>query len=62
MTLIALTVVQDGNDGTPMYLRCEYYSELQWIDRSKYLTQQIRQECDPNCADNLITYCSIIFN
>ena len=61
MTLIALTVV-----GVEMmehlYLRCEYYSQLQWIDRSKYLTQQIRQECDPNCADILITYCSIIFN
>ena len=44
------------------YFGCELYSELQWIDLRKYITQYIRQTFDPECPEIWITYCNIIFN
>ena len=38
------------------------YSELQWTDLGKYITQYIRQTSDPDCSEIRITYRNIIFN
>ena len=45
-----------------LYLGCELYSELQWIDLCKYITQYIRQTFDQECPEIRITYRNIIFN
>ena len=45
-----------------LYLGCEFYSELQWIDLCKYITQYIRQTYDPQSPEIRITYRNIIFN
>ena len=44
-----------------LYFGCELYSELQWIDFCKYITQYIRQTFDPECPEIRITYRNIIF-
>ena len=38
------------------------YSELQWMDLGKNITQYIRQTSDPDCSEIRITYRNIIFN
>ena len=38
------------------------YSELQWTDLGKYITQYIRQTSDTDCSEIRITYRNIIFN
>ena len=38
------------------------YSELQWMDLGKNITQYIRQTSDPDCSEIRITYPNIIFN
>ena len=45
-----------------LYFGCEFYSELQWVDLCKYITQYIRQTYDPHCPEIWITYRNIIFN
>ena len=45
-----------------LYFGCKMYSELQWMDLGKYITQYIRQTTDPDCSEIRITYRNIIFN